>query len=90
MRDMFGTTVASSSNCFGDESSDEPASPVMLPPGCARLATRPFPTGSVEKAMTMGIVVIVCFSVGSAAPKAVTMTSTFSRTNSAAISGIRS
>src|SRR5437762_10459179 len=43
MRDMFGTTVASSSNCFGDESSDEPASPVMLPPGCARLATRPFP-----------------------------------------------
>jgi len=40
--------------------------------------------------MTMGIVVIVRFSVGSAAPKAVTMTSTFSRTNSAAISGIRS
>jgi hypothetical protein len=48
MRETFGTIVASNSNCFGDESSDEPASPVMLPPGCTRLGTRPFPTGSVE------------------------------------------
>src|SRR5207302_4117871 len=48
MRDTFGTTVATSSSCFGDVSSDEPESPVMLPPGCARLATKPLPTGLVE------------------------------------------
>ena len=90
MREVFGTAVASSSNCLGAESSDEPASPVTLPPGRARLATKPFPTGSIEKAITIGIVVSVPFNVGSAAPTAVTRTSIFSCRNSAAISGIRS
>src|SRR6516165_10075796 len=75
MRDTFGTTVASSSSCLGDESSDELVSPAMLPPGRARLMTRPLPTGSVELAMTIGIAVIVRFKVGRAAIRAVTITS---------------
>src|SRR6516164_160451 len=58
--------------------------------GRARLVTRPLPIGSVEPAMTIGIVVTVRFNAGSAAPVAVTITSTFNRTSSAAISGTRS
>ena len=34
----------------------------MLPPGRARLATSPAPTGSPTTAMTMGIVVVACLA----------------------------
>ena len=34
-------------------------SPVMFPPGRARLATSPLPTGSLPLAMTIGIVLVV-------------------------------
>jgi hypothetical protein len=37
-------------------------SPVMLPPGRAKLATMPVPTGSVANANTMGIVEVACFA----------------------------
>ena len=37
-------------------------SPVMLPPGRARLATSSVPTGSVLSAITMGIVVVAFFA----------------------------
>src|SRR5215467_2136648 len=63
--------------------------PVTLPPGCARLATRPPPTGSSATAKTMGMTDVACFNVATAGPF-VTMTSTLSRTNSAAISATRS
>src|SRR5215475_8703118 len=82
--------AASSSSCFGDVSSDEPASPVVFPPGCAKLATKPLPTGSVAYAMTMGIVLVACCSGRMAADNPVTMMSTFKRTSSAATSGNRS
>jgi hypothetical protein len=59
--------------------------PVTLPPGRARLAIQPVPTGSLASANTMGIVDVVRFTSASAAPD-VTMTSTLRRTNSAAIS----
>src|SRR5262249_61744030 len=59
--------------------------PVTLPPGFARLATRPLPTGSVAMAKTIGITVVACLTIGTALPT-VRMTSTFRRTNSAAIS----
>src|SRR5262249_45998008 len=36
------------------------AKPVILPPGCARLATRPWPTGSVTDRNTMGIERVSC------------------------------
>ena len=49
----------------------------------ARLATRPLPTGSVDTANTIGMIHVACFAAGT--PDAVvTMTSTLSRTNSAA------
>ena len=62
---------------------------MTLPPGRARLATRPLPTGSGAIAKTMGMTAVACFNVGTASPD-VTMTSTFSRANSAAISATRS
>src|SRR5213080_3041439 len=51
----------------------------------ARLATRPLATGSIATAKTIGMTDVACLTVGTALPT-VTMTSTFSRTNSAAIS----
>jgi hypothetical protein len=56
-----------------------------LPPGVARLATKPLPTGSIPTAKTIGMVVVACRTVGTALPT-VTITSTFKRTNSVAIS----
>src|SRR6266851_5666923 len=63
--------------------------PVTLPPGRARLAARPLPTGSFANARTIGIVDVACFAATPAPPE-VTMTSTLSRANSAAISPKRS
>ena len=63
---------------------------MTLPPGRARLATRPVPTGSAATAKTIGMTDVACFAARTAAVPAVTMTSTLSRTNSAAISAKRS
>jgi hypothetical protein len=62
---------------------------VTLPPGRARLATRPPPTGSFANAKTMGMAGVTCFKAATMLPT-VTMTSVFSRINSAAISAARS
>ena len=62
----------------------------MLPPGRARLATNPEPTGSLSNAMTMGIVTVASLAGRVDAGPAVTMTSTLRRTSSAASSGRRS
>jgi len=66
------------------------ASPVMLPPGRARLATRLFPTGSPAVANTIGMVDVACFEAITAGVPDVTMTSTLSRASSAAPSAKRS
>src|SRR6516162_7766947 len=63
--------------------------PVTLPAGCAKLWTKPLRTGSNATAKTMGMDVIVCFRIVTAAPY-VTMTSTLRRSNSAANSLTRS
>ena len=63
--------------------------PVILPPGRARLTTKPLPSGSSAKAKTIGMTDVACFAARTAAPP-VTMTSTLSRTNSAAMSAKRS
>jgi hypothetical protein len=65
-------------------------SPVMFPPGRARLATRPVATGSTTTAMTMGIVPVASLAARIAGTAAVTMTSVFRRTSSAARPGSRS
>jgi len=64
--------------------------PVMFPPGRARLATRPTPTGSPTATMTMGIELVSCLTARVTCVPGVTMTSTFSRTRLRAISRTRS
>jgi hypothetical protein len=58
---------------------------VTLSPGRAKVATRPVPTGSPANTKTIGTTDVACFTATAAFPP-VTMTSTLSRTNSAAIS----
>ena len=62
----------------------------MFPPGCARLATNPFPTGSGSCPITMGTVEVACLAGRVAWGPPVTMRSTLRRTNSAASAGRRS
>src|SRR5262245_59693136 len=62
----------------------------MLPPGRARLATRPLPTGSPAVAKTMGMIDVACFVARVCGVPDVTMTLTLSRTNSAALWAARS
>src|SRR5215831_15719245 len=57
--------------------------PVTLPPGRARLLTKPLASGSTATANTTGIAEVACLTAGIALPAV--MTSTFCRTNSAAI-----
>jgi hypothetical protein len=87
-RRRWGTTSRKSSTRLPARSDCWFDSPVTLPFGRARLATRPPPTGSVAIGKTMGMTAVACFTVGTASPF-VTMTSTLSRTNSAAISAMR-
>src|SRR5215831_8938242 len=61
----------------------------MLLPGCARLVTRPAPTGSPTFSITIGIVVVAFLAAKDACVTTATITSTWSRTNSAARSGNR-
>src|SRR5262249_519569 len=84
-------------DCTGASSSRLPARsadridrPVALPPGRARLATRLFPTGSPAVANTIGMTDVACSKAITAGVPDVRMTSTLSRTNSAAISAKRS
>jgi hypothetical protein len=65
-------------------------SPVALPPGRPRLATNPLPIGSVASANTMGISDVGSFATSAGMVAQVATTSTFARTNSAAISAARS
>src|SRR5262249_27145171 len=65
--------------------------PVRLPPGRFRLATSPDSTGSTPTLKTIGMVVVAVFAASAAATTpAVTITSTWRRTKSAARAGSRS
>ena len=88
-RESFGTVSLRSSRRFPLISGARVDNPVMFPPGRARLATKPFPTGSSSCAITMGIVSVASLAVRVAAGPAVTMTSTLRRTSSAASAGRR-
>ena len=90
-RRSSGTTSRrSSSSLAGGRSADRFDRPVRLPPGRAKFATRPVPTGSPAVAKTIGMTDVACFAARIAMVPPVTMTSTFSRTNSAAMSAKRS
>jgi hypothetical protein len=84
-----GMTSRKSSRRLLASSGDVSDRPVTLPPGRARLATSPLSRGSATVAKTIGMTEVACFTANTGGP-AVTMTSTLSRTNSAAISAKRS
>ena len=88
-RRMPGSTSRRNSIRLPARSLDWIDSPVTLPPGRARLATMPLPTGSPAIANTIGIVEVACIAAVAALPTE-KMTSTLSRTNSAANSANRS
>src|SRR5262245_4593643 len=76
-----------SSSRFALSSGANVDSPVIFPPGLARLATNPLPTGSVSCAMMIGIVEVASFTGRVTAPPPVMMISTLSCTSSAASAG---
>ena len=63
---------------------------MTLPPGRARLATRPAATGSTPLAITIGMVVVAFLAANAAGVDVTTIRSTLRRTKSAASSGRRS
>src|SRR5260221_10394795 len=78
-------------NCsvFGVRSSYIFATPVMLPPGCAKLLTKPDPIGSEAERITIGIVDVALCKASIAGVVSATMTSGFKLTTSFARSGKR-
>ena len=62
-----GSTSRKSSIRLPARSVDWIDRPVTLPPGRARIATKPLPTGSTASANTIGIVEVACFAAGTAA-----------------------
>ena len=84
------TASLSISSLLVFNSTPKPESPVTLSSGCARLASRPSPTGSAEFAITMGMVLVAPFAANAGGPELATIRSTLRRTNSAASSGRRS
>ena len=63
--------------------------PVTLPPGRLRLATRPVSTGAPAGAMMMGMVLVAAIAARTAGVKWATMMSTSPLTSSAACSAAR-
>ena len=89
-RESRGTTSFRSSSRFPLSSGDRVDSPVIFPPGRARLATNPEPTGSLSNPMITGMVVVAFLAALVSAGPPVTISSTLRRTRSAARSGSRS
>ena len=88
--ESLGTISLSSSSRFPLSSPARLVSPVMFPPGRARLATNPFPTGSRVKRHDDRNRAGCFFAARVAVDHPMTMTSTLRRTSSAASSGSRS
>jgi len=55
IRFTFGAICTSDSTSFVATENSKKLNPVALPPGRARLCTRPSPTGSVTPTNTMGM-----------------------------------
>ena len=88
-REVCGTASLSSSSRLPPSSLERFVMPVTLPPGRARLSTRPASTGSTPAPIiTMGIVLVAFLAARiHGPPPATTIISTLRRTNSAASSG---
>ena len=80
----------SSSSSLALCSTDIEERPVTLPPGLARLATKPAATGSPLRAMTMGMVDVARLTASIAGVATAKITSTLSLTSSSARPGTRS
>src|SRR2546430_1239012 len=65
-RDALGTNSCRSPNCFDATSKAKKLEPVALPPGRARLLTRPSSTGSTAEPKTIGIVDVAVFAASAA------------------------
>ena len=89
-RASLGTASLSISSLLVFSSVAKVESPVTLPPGRARLATKPTPTGSPALVITMGMVVVAFLAANAGRVPATTIRSTLRRTSSAASSGRRS
>src|SRR6516225_7361530 len=86
-----GTSSRSCSSRFAANSIEKTLIPVRLPPGRARLATRPSLTGSSPARKTMGIVVVAALAANAGeTPPIVAITATCRRANSVASAGSRS
>ena len=89
-RASLGIASLSISSLLVFSSGDKLESPVTLPPGRARLVTKPAPTGSAGFVITMGMVVVAFFAANADGVSGTIIRSTLRRTNSAASSGNRS
>ena len=84
-----GTVSFSSSSILPPKPVGRPLTPVTFPPGRSRLATISLATGSPVDAITMGIVLVALMAAYVASVLWATITSTWSRTISAANSSSR-
>ena len=83
-REIFGIISLRSSIRFPLNSGAKLDNPVILPPGRARVATNPLPTGSISWVMTIGMLAVACLAAWVGDEPPVTMTSTLRATSSAA------
>src|SRR5262249_34427048 len=80
-RVTLGAISLSISSHFAPIAYSKDANPVMLPPGRARLLTKPARTGSITPANTIGTVRIACCNAATAGLVSATMMSGASATN---------
>ena len=66
MRAAPGLNSRKSPSCFAASSTEMKLTPVTLPPGRLRLATRPTLTGSPPVAKTIGTVVVAALAASAA------------------------
>ena len=85
-----GATCLSSSSHLALRPYSNPANPVVLPPGRAKLATKPAPTGSITPANTIGTARVACCNAATVGKVVAKRTSGVSATNSVAFFRLRS
>ena len=84
-REIGRMTSLSNCSCLPLSSGRSRNTPVILPPGCAKLRTNPIATGSLSRSTaTVGMWLVACLAAASAAAPRTKRTSTLSRTRSAA------
>src|SRR5262249_24880308 len=90
MTEAFGTNSWSSPSCLATRSTVVKVTPVTLPPGRLRLATKPVLTGSLPVTNTIGIVMLAAFAACTTETVFPTINATCRATRSAASPGSRS